>query len=65
MNLYLLKEAEDELNEAIARYEVTEAGLGIRLKEEARDAIQWIRDNPELPRIRPNGYRRVNLGVFS
>ena len=24
----------------------------------------WIEANPELPRVRPQGYRRVNLNVF-
>jgi len=41
-----------------------EAGLGVRLKEEARSAIEWIRSNPEVPRLRAKGYRRVNLKVF-
>jgi plasmid stabilization system protein ParE len=60
----ILQEAEDELNESIAHYEDVEAGLGQRLKEEVRAAILWIQDNPELPRVRPSGYRRVNLKVF-
>ena len=64
MKVEILQEAEEELNQAIVRYEEIEAGLGIRLKEEARLAIRWIGDNPELPRLRPKGYRRVNLKVF-
>ena len=64
MKLRVVKEAEAELTEAIASYEATEAGLGIRLKDEARLAIQWIHHNAGLPRIRPKGYRRVNLKVF-
>ena len=65
MRLEIIEEAENELSEAIAYYQEIEFGLGIRLKEEVRSAIQWIGQNPELPRLRPNGYRRVNLRVFS
>ena len=64
MNIEILREAEDELNAAVAYYEEIEPGLGIRLKEEARAVIRWIGENPELPRLRAKGYRRVNLKVF-
>lgn len=60
----IVAEAERELGEAIARYEEIEAGLGIRLKDEARAAIAWIEAHPAIPRIRPAGYRRVNLKIF-
>lgn len=42
MNLQILREAEAELNEAIAHYEAIEPGLGLRLKEEARRTLLWI-----------------------
>ncbi len=64
MNVEVLKEAEDELNAAVAFYEDAEPGLGIRLKDEARAVIQWIAKNPEMPRLREKGYRRVNFKVF-
>ncbi|MHB8524255.1 MAG: type II toxin-antitoxin system RelE/ParE family toxin [Limisphaerales bacterium] len=64
MNLEVLREAEEELNQAVVDYEEIEPGLGIRLKEEARTTFEWIRHNPELPRLRAKGYRRVNLKVF-
>ena len=64
MKIEILHAAEEELNEAIAYYEEIESGLGVRLKEEFRAVIQWIGDNPEIPRLRPKGYRRVNLKVF-
>jgi plasmid stabilization system protein ParE len=64
MKIRILHEAEQELNEAIIYYEEIEAGLGIRLKKEVRAVIQWIGQNPEIPRLRPKGYRRVNLKVF-
>jgi hypothetical protein len=40
MNLRVLQEAEDELAEAIAYYEEREGGLGVRLKEEVRNALE-------------------------
>lgn len=64
MRIEVLQEAEDELSEAIAYYEEIEPGLGLRLKAEVRAAIDWIGRNPEVPRLRPKGYRRVNLKVF-
>ncbi len=64
MNLRIIDEAAAEFADAIARYESIESGLGIRLREEVKAAIAWISDQPELPRIRPKGYRRVNLKVF-
>ena len=64
MQTRIVADAEFELGEAIARYEEIEAGLGIRLKDEARAAIVWIEAHPEVPRIRPAGYRRVNLKIF-
>jgi len=34
------------------------------LKEEVKSVIAWITDQPKLPRVRPKGYRRLNLKVF-
>jgi hypothetical protein len=64
MRLEVVRDAEDELAEAIAYYEKIEPGLGLRLKEEARLAIGWIENNPLAPSLRSKGYRRVNLRVF-
>ena len=60
----VLREAEKELDDAIAHYERIDAALSLRLRVEVRRALIWIRDNSEIPRLRPNGYRRVNLRVF-
>ena len=65
MNLKVLQKAEAELNEAIAYYEEKESGLGLRLKAEGDHPINWIGENVNVPRLRPKGYRRVNLKVFS
>jgi len=51
----ILQEAQAELDAAIAYYEDIEAGLGIRLKEEARTAIHWLRTNAEVPPLRAKG----------
>jgi plasmid stabilization system protein ParE len=64
VNLRVLDEAAAELADAIARYESIESGLGVRLKEEVRSATDWISGHPELPRVRSNGHRRVNLRIF-
>jgi len=64
VRIEILEEAERELDEAIAYYEQIEPGLGVRVKAEAREIIQWILLNPELPRLRSKGYRRVNLKAF-
>jgi hypothetical protein len=45
VNVEILHEAKDELTAAIAYYEDAQAGLGIRLKEEARRLF--------------NGYRKI------
>ncbi len=42
----IIEAAEQELSEAIAYYQEIESGLGLRLKEEIRAAIQWIGLNP-------------------
>jgi hypothetical protein len=60
----LLAEAERELGQEIGYHEAIEPGLGQRLKTEIRQAIEWIRRNPEVPPLRAKGYRRVNLRVF-
>ena len=59
MKLRILDEAAAELADAIKRYDSIESGLGVRLKEEVRSVANWIADHPGLPRIRSQGYRRV------
>jgi hypothetical protein len=64
MTLIILREAEDELTESALYYESKEPGLGMRFRAEVAAAADWILRNPEVPRLRPKGYRRVNLRVF-
>jgi toxin ParE1/3/4 len=64
MNLILLDEAEAELRDAVIYYEGIEQSLGFRFRDEVSASLAWIRDNPEVLRLRPAGYRRANLRVF-
>jgi hypothetical protein len=64
VKLVLLDEAQKELGEAIARYEDIELGLGRRLRDEVSSNLAWIQIHPEVPRLRPPGYYRVNLRIF-
>jgi plasmid stabilization system protein ParE len=64
MTLIILQEAEDELNESALYYESKGPGLGTRLRNEVATVVDWIAHHPEVPRLRPKGYRRVNLRVF-
>jgi plasmid stabilization system protein ParE len=64
MTLIILGEAEQEFTESIAYYESKEPGLGWRFRNEVVDTVDRIVRHPELPRLRPKGYRRVNLRAF-
>jgi ParE toxin of type II toxin-antitoxin system, parDE len=64
MIVEFLAEAKSELLDAVAYYEGELNGLGQRLWDEVNEHIEWIVANHEVPRLRPGGYRRVNLRVF-
>ena len=64
MKLAVLPQASAELAEAVEYYEGEQAGLGERLWLEVDEHLQWIAENPLLPRLRPGDYRRVNLKIF-
>jgi toxin ParE1/3/4 len=64
MIVKFLPEAHAELLDAVAYYEGELSGLGLRLWEEVDQHIAWIERNYEVPRLRPGGYRRVNLKRF-
>ena len=65
MTLVVLEQAEQEFIKSAGYYESREAGLGIRFRDEVVAAMNWILAHPDVPRMRPRGYRRVNLRVFS
>ena len=64
MTLIILGEAEQEFAESIAYCESKEPGLGWRFRNEVAEAVKRIFRHPELARLRPKGYRRVNLHAF-
>jgi plasmid stabilization system protein ParE len=64
MIVEFLPPAKAELMDAVDYYEGELNGLGQRFWDELDRHIAWIAENPELPRLREGGYRRVNLRVF-
>ena len=58
------RRGEQEFAESIVYYESKEPGLGWRFRNEVVDAVDRIVRDPELPRLRSKGYRRVNLRAF-
>ena len=64
MIVRFVEEAQRELLDAISYYEEARAGLGRRFKDQVDRSVLWIADHPELYRLRPAGYRRINLRVF-
>jgi hypothetical protein len=64
MKLVLLHAAEIEFWKSVEYYERKSYGLGIRFKQEVDLFLEGIQAQPLVPRLRKNGYRRVNLSVF-
>ena len=64
MTLIILGEAEQDFAESIAYYESKEPGFGWRFRNEVAEAMERISRDPELARLRPKGYSRVNLHAF-
>lgn len=64
MKKIILQQALAELEFAVEYYEEQQSGLGLKLKEEINETINWILRHPVVPRIRNGDYRRVNLKVF-
>lgn len=64
MTVRFVEEAQQEFLDAISFYEEARAGLGRRFKEQVDRSVRWIADHPELYRLRPGAYRRINLQAF-
>lgn len=64
MTLITLEDAVREFVPSVAYYESREPGLGLRFRDEVEAVVEWIQRFPEVPRLRPKGYRRVNLRTF-
>lgn len=64
LRLVVLAEAQDELLQTALRYETEQQGLGHRFWNEVDRCIGWIHSHHDTPRLRPGGYRRVDLRTF-
>jgi hypothetical protein len=64
MIVEFLPQARSELHDAVSYYEGELSGLGHRFWNEVDQHIAWIVQHHEVPRLRPGGYRRVNLKIF-
>ena len=64
MKQIILQQAFAELSDAVEYYEEQQSGLGLKLKDEIQQSIEWIVGNPAVSRVREGGYQRVNLKVF-
>lgn len=64
MKIIIIEQALDELRAAVGYYEDQQSGLGLKLTEEIDQHVKWISQNADIPRLRPGGYRRVNLKIF-
>ncbi len=62
--LDFLPEAFAEVECVVGDYEAREVGLGARFRSEVERACRLIAQNPGLWRLRPQGFRRVNLAGF-
>ena len=63
MRVELHPKADEEFAAQVEYYDRKQAGLGDRFYDEVMASLDWITENPELPRLRKN-YRRLNLKVF-
>lgn len=62
--LEFLAEAAAELECIVGDYEARLPGLGVRFRQEAESICGAIVQHPLTWRLRPEGYRRVNLPGF-
>lgn len=51
MKKVILQQALTELSDAIEYYEEQQHGLGLKLKDEVEEVIEWIDNNAATPRI--------------
>lgn len=64
MRIKFVDEASFEFLDAISYYEKQQAGLGRRFKAEVEQTLLWLVEHPGVCRLRPSGYRRLNLRIF-
>ena len=64
MKVHLVPEAQEEFFDALEYYKGAGRSLGRRFKDEIVQCIGWIAIHHDYYRLRPGGYRRINLKVF-
>ena len=64
MKIRFVDEARVEFLDGVSYYEKQQTKLGRRFKLEVEQTIVWLADHPEACRLRPGGYRRLNLQIF-
>jgi plasmid stabilization system protein ParE len=64
MTLIILEQAHQEFLDEATFYDRKDPALAVRFRNEVARVVDWISQNFEVPRLRPEGYRRVNLPTF-
>ena len=64
MRIRFVDEARSEFLDGISYYERQQPKLGRRFKVEVERTLLLLGEHPETCRLRPGGYRRVNLRIF-
>ncbi len=64
MKLRFVDEASLEFLDGISYYEEQQKDLGRRFKGEVEQTLLWLVEHPEVCRLRPGDYRRLNLRIF-
>ena len=65
MRVVVLPQTADEFNDTVDHYDEEQPGLERRFRDEVDRHIRWICQYARIPRLRPGGYRRVNLKAYS
>lgn len=64
MKIRFVEEARAEFLDGISYYENQQSRLGRQFKIEVQQTLHWLAEHSEVCRLRPGGYRRLNLRVF-
>jgi plasmid stabilization system protein ParE len=64
MKLQFPQRVRQEVEDVIAYYDAERPGLGALFWFELENAVKRILADPNIPRLRPGDYRRVNLRTY-
>jgi len=64
MRIRFVNEARAEFLNGIEYYETQQLHFGRRFKAEVEQTLLWLVEHSEACRLRPSGYRRLNLRIF-